>query len=147
MPGGFRTCLALLVISALVAQPARAQEPPRVSLGRNQAVVDFPETVTFYLEAEGPAAMERAEIGYGVERQACPADGGCTVPRASLILPHLASPGRWCYTMGTLQLGICGPGLRKQQASTDSIGHITETTWRTLAIDGRLGVSAVRHSA
>ncbi len=95
---------ALALLLAVLLYPVRpliAQEPPPVSLSRNEAVPDFPEEITFYLDVDASTPIEQVEIEYRVERRAC----GVTYSRA----PAEIEPGAAVSTSWTMTMRAAGP--------------------------------------
>jgi hypothetical protein len=58
-----------LLLWHLTAVPAVAQTP--ISIANNQAVVDFPQTITFQLELAEGSAITQATLTYRVNRSGC----------------------------------------------------------------------------
>jgi tetratricopeptide (TPR) repeat protein len=135
----------LLALALLVAMPAVAQTPTPLQISRNEAVVDFPETITFYLGAESSAPVEKAEVEYGVERQAC----GVASSRVPADLePGTAIRASWVWKMRTA--GPLPPGSRVwwrwRLTREDGSEERTEREWLTFADDNHEWQTLTEHN-
>jgi hypothetical protein len=121
MPGGLRICLALVVISALLAKPAGARQPPRAPAGRNHAAVDFVKRSPFTLRPRAPRRSSGRRLNMvSSARHALPMeDPLCLEPLRSRRTLHLLAGGVILWVRSNLASVVldCGNSQHRQTPS------------------------------
>ncbi|MBI4216382.1 MAG: hypothetical protein HY687_03195, partial [Chloroflexi bacterium] len=123
---------AILLLAALsLSQGAQAQVGIRVSA--SSAKVDYPNSITFTLEAEGPVAINQVELTYQVVKSTCSPTSSQSQPE---FTPGPKIYARWVYDMRK-QLGSLPPGteIRYQWRLKDAAGNTLQTSESTLLFE------------
>jgi hypothetical protein len=94
--------MLLVPASSVLAAPAAA-----ATVGKNQAVIAFPNTITFQIQVQGSASIERIVLEYGVDVLAC---GEVVAKAFPDFKPAKSVAASWTWDMR--QSGSEPPGAR-----------------------------------
>jgi hypothetical protein len=136
----FFALITLFPLRSLLLTPRSTQANPAVS--RNEATVDFPNSVTFRLELESPAELASAVLAYDVEQ------ASCVEVNAQVPVEVDGAAAEWTWVMS--RSGNPPPGSRLwwEWTVTDTAGNTFTTprqeltfaderfTWRTVEAEG-----------
>jgi hypothetical protein len=102
-------CLGILLTAFLLAPASISLAAPAAAatVGKNQAVITFPNTITFQIQAQGSAAIERIVLEYGVDVLSC---GEVVAKAYPDFTPAKSVSASWTWDMR--QSGSEPPGAR-----------------------------------
>jgi hypothetical protein len=126
-----RPLLLISLLTTLLIAGAPLQSSTQVEILTNQAVLEFPDRITFQLEASSDESIVWIELEYGVDAAACNTDVNRTEP--DLFAPSNNIEVEWTWDMR--QTGSLPPGARLwwRWRLVDEAGQetFTETEWIT----------------
>ncbi|MGD8604179.1 MAG: peptidase MA family metallohydrolase [Anaerolineales bacterium] len=121
--------ISLLTTLLIAGVPLQGSAP--VDILANQADLEFPDQITFSLQARGDSQIESIELEYGVDAAACNTDLNRTEPQD--FTPGQEIDVEWTWDMR--QTGSLPPGARLwwRWRMVDAAGQetVTETRWIT----------------
>ncbi len=122
--------LLLFVLAAAsdVAQPGLASSGPQILAA--QAVLAFPDTITFEVQTRSDASIVAIELEYGLEARSCVTDINKASPEAFIPAPQVAT--EWVWDMR--RTGSLPPGARLwwQWRVVDEAGREVRSERQTL---------------
>ena len=136
-----RPLILVSLLSSLLIAGAPLQSSTQIEIRSNQAILEFPDRITFRLEATSDQPIESIELEYGLDIEACNTDLNRTEPEN--FSPGESIDVEWTWDMR--QTGSLSPGARLwwRWRLVDSSGQetLTETEWVTLSVAPSLSVT------
>lgn len=126
-----RPLVLVSLLSTLLIAGAPLQSSPQIEIQSNLAILEFPDQITFRLEATSDQPIESIELEYGLDIEACTTD-------LNLTEPENYTPGEnieveWTWDMR--QTGSLPPGARLwwrwRLVNASGQETLTETEWVT----------------